>query len=100
MQSHSLNDHVISITPSLTIKWIQFRYCFYLADQERRGGISPHTSPYARASDIAGLMQGAGYSLPTVDIDTIEISCVVLITKSVEEIPILTHPHSPSLTLT
>lgn len=52
----------------------ELKHCFYLADQERRGGLSPHTSPFARASDMAGLMQGAGFSLPTVDVDTIEIS--------------------------
>mmetsp|Transcript_4156 Transcript_4156/g.6611 ORF Transcript_4156/g.6611 Transcript_4156/m.6611 type:complete len:348 (-) Transcript_4156:125-1168(-) len=52
----------------------ELRYCFYLAEQERRGGISSHASPVAKASDVAGLMQGAGFSLPTVDIDTITIS--------------------------
>lgn len=51
----------------------ELRYCFYLAEQERRGGISPHASPMARASDVAGLMQGAGFSLPTIDIDTITV---------------------------
>lgn len=37
------------------------------------GGLSPHTSPFALASDVAALMQGAGFSLPTVDVDTITI---------------------------
>lgn len=52
----------------------ELRYCFYLAEQERKGGLSPHASPMARASDVAGLMQGAGFSLPTVDIDTITVN--------------------------
>jgi len=52
----------------------ELRYCFYLAEQERRGGLSPHASPLAKASDIAGLLQGAGFTLPTVDIDTVTIS--------------------------
>lgn len=51
----------------------ELRYCFYLAEQERRGGLSPHASPLAKASDIAALMQSAGFSLPTVDIDTVTV---------------------------
>lgn len=52
----------------------ELRYCFYLAEQERRGGLSSHASPFALPSDIAGLMQSAGFSLPTIDVDTITIS--------------------------
>lgn len=52
----------------------ELKHCFYLAEQERRGGISPHVSPLTLASDIAGLMQAAKFSLPTVDIDTFTVS--------------------------
>lgn len=52
----------------------ELRYCFYLADLERKGGLGPHASPMAKASDIAGLMQVAGYALPTIDVDTVRIS--------------------------
>lgn len=52
----------------------ELRYCFYLTDLERRGGITPHTSPFALASDVAGLMQAAGFSLPTIDVDSLKIS--------------------------
>ena len=52
----------------------ELRYCFYLAEQERRGGLSSHTSPFALPSDVAGLMQGAGFSLPTIDVDTVTLS--------------------------
>jgi len=52
----------------------ELRHCFYLAELERRGGFSPHASPLAKSSDIAGLMQGAGFNLPTIDIDTIMVS--------------------------
>jgi NADH dehydrogenase [ubiquinone] 1 alpha subcomplex assembly factor 5 len=52
----------------------ELRYCLYLAEQERRGGVSPHTSPFALASDVAMLMQEAGFSLPTIDIDTVQVS--------------------------
>lgn len=51
----------------------ELRHCFYLAEMERRGGMSPHCSPFARASDIAALMQAADFSLPTVDVDTITV---------------------------
>lgn len=52
----------------------ELRYCFYLAEQERRGGLSPHASPFALPSDVASLMQAAGFSMPTIDVDTITIS--------------------------
>jgi len=77
----------------------ELKHSMYLADQERKGwsneinqfidavfyvraltvcvisgGISPHTSPFARASDIAGIMQSTNFALPTVDIDTITVS--------------------------
>ena len=51
----------------------ELRRCFYLAELERKGGISPHASPFARASDMAALMQGAEFQLPTVDVDTIKV---------------------------
>lgn len=52
----------------------ELRYCFYLAEQERRGGISPHVSPLITPSDMAGLMQGAGFALPTIDIETVTVA--------------------------
>lgn len=51
----------------------ELRHCLYLAEMEREGGFSPHVSPLTRPSDIAGLLQGAGFSLPTVDIETVTI---------------------------
>lgn len=51
----------------------ELRHCFYLADQERQGGTSQHASPMALASDVAALMQAANFSLPTVDVDTIQV---------------------------
>jgi len=52
----------------------ELRHCFYLAEQERRGGLSSHASPLAMPSDAASLLQGAGFALPTVDVDTITVS--------------------------
>ena len=51
----------------------ELRYCFFLAEQERRGGLSSHASPFAQCSDIAALMQAAGFSLPAVDVDVITV---------------------------
>jgi NADH dehydrogenase [ubiquinone] 1 alpha subcomplex assembly factor 5 len=52
----------------------ELRHCLYLAEQERRGGVSPHVSPLVTPSDMAGLMQGAGFALPTIDIETVTVS--------------------------
>jgi NADH dehydrogenase [ubiquinone] 1 alpha subcomplex assembly factor 5 len=52
----------------------ELRHCFYLAELERRGGMSPHASPLTLPSDIAGLMQAAKFALPTIDVDTIQVS--------------------------
>lgn len=51
----------------------ELRHSFYLAELERRGGVAPHMSPLVRPSDAAALLQGAGFSLPTIDIDTITV---------------------------
>lgn len=63
---------VASLLGGATLK--ELKHCFYLVDQERKGGLSPHASPMTKASDIAGLMQGANFALPTIDIDTVQIS--------------------------
>lgn len=63
----------------------ELRHSFFLADQERKGGTGQHASPMALASDMAALMQAANFSLPTVDVDTIQVrwnsvvSCVQLL---------------------
>ncbi len=51
----------------------ELRHCFYLAEQERKGGFSPHCSPLTRPSDVSSLMQRAGFALPTVDVDTLTV---------------------------
>lgn len=51
----------------------ELRSSFLLADMERLGGISPHVSPMAFVRDVGSLMQNAGFSLPTVDSDTLTI---------------------------
>jgi NADH dehydrogenase [ubiquinone] 1 alpha subcomplex assembly factor 5 len=49
----------------------ELRTSLQLADQERRGGISPHVSPLADVKDVGGLLQKAGFKMLTVDIDDI-----------------------------
>jgi NADH dehydrogenase [ubiquinone] 1 alpha subcomplex assembly factor 5 len=45
----------------------ELRNSFLVAEQEREGGISPHTSPFARVSDIGNLLTRNGFSLTTID---------------------------------
>jgi NADH dehydrogenase [ubiquinone] 1 alpha subcomplex assembly factor 5 len=50
-----------------------YQYLYFLNININLGGLSPHASPFALASDVAALMQGSGFSLPTVDVDTITV---------------------------
>jgi len=49
----------------------ELRSSLQLADLERRGGVSPHISPFADVRDIGGLLGKAGFKLLTVDVDDI-----------------------------
>lgn len=49
----------------------ELRTSLQLAEQDRRGGVSTHTSPLADVRDIGGLLQSAGFKLLTVDVDDI-----------------------------
>ncbi|POR38715.1 NADH dehydrogenase [ubiquinone] 1 alpha subcomplex assembly factor 5 [Tolypocladium paradoxum] len=49
----------------------ELRTSLQLAEQERRGGLSPHVSPLADVRDVGGLLQKAGFKMLTVDIDDI-----------------------------
>lgn len=51
----------------------ELRTSLQLAEQERRGGISPHVSPLADVRDVGGLLQKAGFKLLTVDVDDIVV---------------------------
>ncbi|OTB03500.1 hypothetical protein M426DRAFT_321654 [Hypoxylon sp. CI-4A] len=49
----------------------ELRTSLQLAEQDRRGGISPHVSPLADVRDVGGLLQRAGFKMLTVDVDDI-----------------------------
>jgi len=49
----------------------ELRTSLQLAEQERRGGMSPRVSPLADVRDVGGLLQKAGFKMLTVDVDDI-----------------------------
>ncbi len=51
----------------------ELRTSLQLAEQERRGGVSPRVSPLADVRDVGGLLQRAGFKMPTVDVDDIVV---------------------------
>jgi NADH dehydrogenase [ubiquinone] 1 alpha subcomplex assembly factor 5 len=51
----------------------ELRTALQLAEQDRRGGVATHTSPLADVRDIGGLLQKAGFTLLTVDVDDIVV---------------------------
>jgi NADH dehydrogenase [ubiquinone] 1 alpha subcomplex assembly factor 5 len=64
-----------SLTPPSAPSWPVpfYRRASSAAEQERDGGVSPRVSPMMNASDAGNLISGAGFGLPTVDVDTISI---------------------------
>lgn len=51
----------------------ELRTSLQLAEQERRGGMSPHTSPLADVRDVGGLLQKVGFKMLTVDVEDIVV---------------------------
>ncbi|KAM7217144.1 hypothetical protein V8F06_007435 [Rhypophila decipiens] len=47
----------------------ELRTSLQLAEQERKGGISPHVSPLADVRDVGGLLQRVGFKMLTVDVE-------------------------------
>lgn len=52
----------------------ELRSSMVLAEVEREGGMSLHTSPFIQANDVGSLLQSAGFALPTIDMDTITLT--------------------------
>ncbi|MCJ1236485.1 hypothetical protein MMC14_004466 [Varicellaria rhodocarpa] len=51
----------------------ELRTSLQLADLDRRGGVSTHTSPLADVRDVGGLLTKAGFKMLTVDVDDIVV---------------------------
>lgn len=51
----------------------ELRSSLALADMERLGGVRSHCSPFVRLSDCGSLLSSAGFNLPTVDSDAVNI---------------------------
>ncbi|PWN43197.1 S-adenosyl-L-methionine-dependent methyltransferase [Ceraceosorus guamensis] len=51
----------------------ELRTSLQLAEQEREGGISPRVSPMTDTRDMSTLLTRAGFAIPTVDLDEVEI---------------------------
>ncbi|XP_049883893.1 arginine-hydroxylase NDUFAF5, mitochondrial isoform X1 [Pectinophora gossypiella] len=52
---------------------MELRQSLQLAETERSGGISAHVSPFTRVRDIGGLLTAAGFTLQTVDVDSLTV---------------------------
>jgi NADH dehydrogenase [ubiquinone] 1 alpha subcomplex assembly factor 5 len=52
----------------------ELRQAFIEAELEEEGGASPRVSPFADLADLGGLLQRAGFALPVVDGDRIEVT--------------------------
>mmetsp|Transcript_12712 Transcript_12712/g.12805 ORF Transcript_12712/g.12805 Transcript_12712/m.12805 type:complete len:159 (-) Transcript_12712:76-552(-) len=51
----------------------ELRSSLVLAEMERDGGVSSHVGPFVDFSDVGSLLTTAGFTLPTVDIDTLSL---------------------------
>ncbi|XP_057667715.1 arginine-hydroxylase NDUFAF5, mitochondrial [Diorhabda carinulata] len=51
----------------------ELRSSLQLAELERRGGLSPHISPFTEVRDIGGLLTHAGFTMLTIDTDEIVV---------------------------
>ena len=52
----------------------ELRQALTIAELELRGGAGPRVSPFADASDAAGLLQRAGFALPVADVDRVTVT--------------------------
>lgn len=52
----------------------ELRSSLQLAELERRGGLSPHISPFTEIRDIGSLLQRAGFTMLTIDTDEVIVN--------------------------
>ncbi|XP_060809012.1 arginine-hydroxylase NDUFAF5, mitochondrial isoform X2 [Amyelois transitella] len=51
----------------------ELRQALQLAETELLGGMAPHISPFTRIRDVGGLLNAAGFTLQTVDVDSLTV---------------------------
>jgi len=68
------NDGVFLASIFGTDTLFELRCALQLAETEREGGFAPHISPLTEASDLGGLLQRAGFTMLTVDMDEVIVS--------------------------
>lgn len=51
----------------------ELRSALQLAEQERKGGLAPHLSPFTQIRDIGALLNRAGFTMLTIDTDEMVI---------------------------
>ncbi len=52
----------------------ELRWALFEGELRATGGVSPRVSPFASVRDLGGLLQRAGFALPMVDADTINVT--------------------------
>lgn len=52
----------------------ELREAWLAAEDELTGGASPRVAPFADVRDLGGLLQRAGFALPVVDSDTVDVT--------------------------
>lgn len=65
---------LLAIVGGTSTTLAELRASMVLAEMERDGGVSPHVGPFVEISDVGALLQRAGFTLPTVDTDTVQLS--------------------------
>lgn len=66
-----VNDGVLLLSLFGGDSLYELRCSLQLADLERKGGISPHISPFVKPQDLASLLHRCGYNMITIDVDEI-----------------------------
>lgn len=51
----------------------ELRSALQLAEQERKGGLAPHISPFTQIRDVGALLNRAGFTMLTIDTDEIVV---------------------------
>lgn len=51
-----------------------WRTALYAAETRLKGGVAPRVHPFAAVQDLGGALHRAGFALPVVDLDTVDVS--------------------------